>query len=117
MFRLSRLMGLGILALILTVGVGMSGDAKKDKDTGGKKAGIPTGWGALKLTKDQREKVISVGVEYDRKISALQAQINDLKAQRKAEQVKVLTDAQKAILLKGLTGESKDAAPPKDAKK
>ena len=118
MRRLIRLTGLGILGTILIVGVGISGDTKKDKETGTKKTGIPQGWGALKLTKDQREKVVAISADYDRKISELQLKINDLKAQRRAEQVKVLTEAQRATLLKGLTGETKDSAlprPPKDA--
>lgn len=107
MSQLVRALGLGILMLALLVGAGISGDAKKDNGTT-KKVGIPTGWKALNLTKEQREKVIAIAMDYRGKIAALQKQIDDLKAQERAEQVKLLTDAQKAILLKGLTGESKE---------
>src|SRR5579859_2042860 len=36
MSRLMRLLGLGILGVVLVVGVGISGDTKKDKDAGKK---------------------------------------------------------------------------------
>jgi hypothetical protein len=117
MHRLMRVVGLGILGIALIVGVGISGDTKKDKDKDpGKKPGIPSGWKALKLSKDQHDKVVTIAVDYDKKISALQSQIDDLKSQRRAEQVKVLTDAQKAILLKGLTGDDKDKKDSADKK-
>jgi hypothetical protein len=115
MHRVMRVVGLGVLGIALVVGVGISGDTKKDKDPG-KKPGIPSGWKSLKLTKDQHDKVVTIAVDYDKKISALQSQIDDLKSQRRAEQVKVLTDAQKAILLKGLTGDEKDKKDSADKK-
>ncbi len=110
MARLTRLMGLGILTIILVVGVGISGDTKKGT---GKKAGIPPGWKALKLSKEQHDKVVSIAADYNAKIAALQAKIDALKTERLAEQVRVLTADQKAILLKGLTGETKEKAPTK----
>jgi hypothetical protein len=116
MYRLSRLMGLGILGLTLVVGVGVSGD-KKDKDPPkGKTPSLPAGWKALKLSKDQIEKVHAITSDYNSKIEELTDKIAALKAQRTAEQVKVLTAEQKAQYLKGLTGEGidKDKGPPKD---
>jgi hypothetical protein len=108
-------MGLGILGLTLVVGVGVSGD-KKDKDTPKEKTpSLPPGWKALKLSKDQLAKVHGIMGDYKSKIDELQKKIGDLKAQEKADMVKVLTDDQKAQYLKGLTGEdTKDKAPPKD---
>jgi hypothetical protein len=107
-----RTLCLAILGLALVVGASDSGDTKKDT---GKKGTIPAGWKGLKLSKDQHDKVVGLSADYGVKIAALQKQIDDLKVQLRAEQVKVLTDDQKAILLKGLTGEDKKA-PAKDAK-
>jgi hypothetical protein len=111
MGRLSRFVGLGILGIVLVVGIGVSGDTKKDK--AGKKPGIPPGWKALMLSKDQYTKVVGIAADYGTKITQLQAKIDALKQERLAEQVKVLTSEQKAILLKGLTGEAKDKPPSK----
>jgi hypothetical protein len=111
MSQLMRVAGLGILGLVLVVGVGTSGDTKKG---GGKKPSIPSGWKQLNLTKDQHTKVLAIASDFNAKIASLQKQIDDLKVQRLAEQVKVLSNAQKAILLKGLTGEAKKEAPSKD---
>ena len=112
MGRLTRFVGLGILGIVLVVGIGVSGDTKKDK--AGKKPGIPAGWKALKLSKDQYTKVVGIAADYGAKISQLQEKIDSLKQERLAEQVKVLTPDQKAILLKGLTGEAKEKAPTKN---
>ncbi len=109
MWRLTRFMGLGILGLALMVGVGISGDTKK----GGKKPSIPANWKMLKLTKDQHAKVLAIAADYNAKIESLQQQIAGLKSQRLAEQVKVLTPAQKALLLKGLTGDGTAEKAPK----
>jgi hypothetical protein len=115
MVRLSRLMGLGILGLTLVVGVGVSGD-KKDKDTPKEKTpSLPAGWKALKLSKDQLAKVHGIMGDYKGKIDEMQKKVGELKAQEKADMIKVLNDDQKAQLLKGLTGEdTKDKTPPKD---
>ena len=111
MGRLTRLVGLGILGIVLVVGIGVSGDTKKEK--AGKKPGIPQGWKKLNLSKVQHEKVVAIAADYGSKISQLQDKIDALKVERLAEQVKVLTPDQKAILLKGLTGETKEKAPTK----
>ena len=112
MYRLTRLMGLGILGLTLVVGVGVSGDKKDPKE---KTPSLPPGWKALKLSKDQLAKVHGIMGDYKGKIDELQKKIVDLKAQEKADMIKVLNDDQKAQYLKGLTGEdTKDKAPSKD---
>jgi hypothetical protein len=109
-------MGLGILGIVLVVGVGISGDTKKDKDTGKKTSPLPPGWKGLMLSKEQRVKLEEVRSGYRSRISALEQQITELKAQEKADMFKVLNEDQKAILLKGLTGETKDKAPTADKK-
>jgi hypothetical protein len=111
MSQLVRVLGLAILGIVLIVGAGTTGDTKKDKE---KKGSIPSGWKALMLSKEQHDKITAVDVEYGMRIAALQKQMDELKSQRRAEQVKFLTDEQKAILLKGLTGDEK--TPAKDAK-
>ena len=51
MMRASWLLGLSILALALIVGIGASGETKKDKEKF--KGQLPTGWKNLKdLSKD-----------------------------------------------------------------
>jgi hypothetical protein len=111
-------MGLGILGIVLVVGVGISGDTKKDKDkdTGKKTSPLPPGWKGLMLSKEQRVKLEEVRNGYRSRISALEGQITELRAKEKAEMFKVLNEDQKAILLKGLTGEAKDKAPTADKK-
>jgi hypothetical protein len=115
MSQLARLMGLGLLGLALVVGVGTSGD-KKDKDTGkGKTPNLPPGWKALMLSKDQTTKVHGIMADYKDKIDELNKKVGELKAQERADMIKVLTDEQKALYLKGLTGEdSKEKKVDKD---
>jgi len=118
MTQLTRLMGLGLLGLALVVGVGTSGDAKKDKEPGkGKTPNLPPGWKALMLSKDQTAKVHVIMADYKDKIDELNKKVGELKAQERADMIKVLTDEQKALYLKGLTGEdSKDKKGEKDGK-
>jgi hypothetical protein len=110
MSRVIRLAGLGILGVALMVSVGTSGD-KKDKDKE-PKVSLPPGWKALKLSKDQQAKVRGIMVEYKTKIDELNKKIDELKAAEKQEMLKVLTAEQRALYLKGLTGEdtTKDKA-------
>jgi hypothetical protein len=119
MSRLARFVGVAILGVALTVGVGVSQD-KKDKDTGketkDKLPPLPPGWKALKLDKSQRVQLGTVMVEYKHKISELEKKIDDLKAAEKQAMLKVLTDEQRAQYLKGLTGDDfkEKQPPPKD---
>jgi hypothetical protein len=131
MSRVTTVVGLGILTLALLVGVGVSQDAKKDKDVVTDKDGKDKAPGKgkslsslgfssknLKLTKDQTTKMTALSADYDAKIHDLEKKIAELNSQRKAELFKMLTDEQKAVFLKALTGEEfKDKAPPKDADK
>jgi Spy/CpxP family protein refolding chaperone len=103
-------MGLGILGIALVVGVGVSGDTKKDKDASKDKVThrTPTGWKNLKLSPDQKKKVYAVQDEYAPKIADLRAKIAELESQEMAEMVKVLTPEQKAQLTKALLGDEKE---------
>lgn len=121
MTRFARFTGLGILGIALVVGVGVSGDAKKDKEPGTgstKSKGMPTGWKTLKLTAAQKKKVYAIHEQYEAKFKDLENQLAELKAKERAEMVRVLTADQKAKLLQGLTGETtKDKTPIRDTKK
>jgi Spy/CpxP family protein refolding chaperone len=120
MSHLIRVIGLGILAIALVAGVGISGDTKKDKDkekdTPKDKVThkTPAGWKILKLTGDQKKKVYAIQDDYGIKINDLKAKIRDLETQEMADMVKVLTAEQKAQLTKALIGEEKDKIEPKD---
>jgi hypothetical protein len=100
MQRLTRLMGLGILGIALMVGAGSSGETKKPKNPN-----LPPGWKALMLSKDQLAKVYGIMGDHKAKIADLQKKIDALKAAEKSEMIKVLTDDQKALYLKNLTGD------------
>jgi hypothetical protein len=118
MSQLMRAMGLGILGIALVVGVGISGDTKKDKDKDPpKKGNLPPGWKGLMLSKEQRDKLGTVMSEYKSKIVALEKQIDELKSAEKVEMYRVLNEDQKGILLKGLTGDDKDKKDDKDKDK
>lgn len=113
MHRLHVLFGFAILGVALIVGVGDSQD-KKDKDDKGKKVikgAIPMGWKALKLSKEQTEKVHAIDVDFKTKIVDLDMKIAELKQQSRIEMTKVLTDDQKALLAKlsGLDTKKDDA--------
>jgi hypothetical protein len=112
MRRLPVLFGFAILGLALLVSASDSQD-KKDKDDKAKKikGSIPMGWKALKLSKEQTDKVHAIDVDYKTKIAELDMKIAELKQQSRIEMTKVLTDDQKALLAKlsGLdTKEKKD---------
>ncbi len=119
MSQLARAMGLGILAIALVVGVGISGDTKKDKDKDSGKIThrTPTGWKVLKLSAEQKKKIYAIQDDFGVKINELKKKITDLETQELTEMVKLLTDEQKATLLKSVTGEEKDKGPSKDKDK
>ena len=93
----------GLLAVLLLVGWLVAADDKKttdDKtDTGGHAKGqLPPGWKGLGLTDAQKASIYTIQSNYRGKIEELEQKIHDLKAQERAEELKVLTDAQKARL-------------------
>jgi hypothetical protein len=95
----ARLMGL--VALALATGWLMAADEpKKDPAPAAPaaKGNLPPGWKKLGLSDDQAAKIKQISGDYRAKIDALEQQVKQLKEQELAEEVKVLTDAQKARL-------------------
>lgn len=117
MTRLAAAVCLGLVGLILVVPFGVSGD--KDKKIETKVKGmLPAGWKGLKLEASQKEKIYEIQKMYRTKIDALEDQIAELKAQEKGAMFKVLTEDQKTLLRKIITGEdTKDKAVVKDGDK
>jgi hypothetical protein len=117
----------GLLAALLLVGWLVAADEKKtteDKTSTGApaKGQLPQGWKSLGLTDTQKATIYTIQSNYRGKIEELEQKIRDLKAQERAEELKVLTDAQKARL-KEIAEEKigdvpkKDDSPKDDAKK
>jgi hypothetical protein len=98
--------GLVLLAVFFVAGTGTSGGTKKPKGS------LPIGWKKLDLTKEQEVKIRGISADYSSKIKALYKQIDDLREQEKAAQVKVLNEDQKEKLRKLVLGET----PAKDKK-
>jgi Spy/CpxP family protein refolding chaperone len=76
-----------------------SGGTKKDADA----PKIPTYWEKLDLTKEQRDKMFAVMDDYRPKRQVLLKREADLKSAEQADMLKVLTDEQRAQLLKHMT--------------
>lgn len=83
---------------------------KVEKKEGEKKekaeARLPSNYGKLELTADQRKKVLEIQAKYDSQLDDLEKKIADLKAKRSSECEAVLTGPQKASLQE-LNDESK----------
>jgi hypothetical protein len=100
---MSRIRLMGLLALALTAGWLIAADGQKTtdppKDPAPTPRGtLPAGWKKLGLSDDQSAKIKKIAGDYRAKIDALEAQIKELRQQEFAEEVKLLTDAQKARL-------------------
>ena len=74
------------------------------------------GWKQLGLTDEQRTKLYAVEAKYGEQIADLERQVKELKTKQRAEELAVLTDAQKARL-KELAEEKVSEPPAKDADK
>jgi Spy/CpxP family protein refolding chaperone len=105
---------IGLLFLSATFAVGSGFGQDKQKETPGGKGTLPSGWGKLGLSADQKKKVYAIGATYGQKINDLKAQIEQLRKDEFAEQVKVLTPEQ-FDQLKKAGADKLDAA--KDEKK
>jgi hypothetical protein len=101
---------LGVLAMLLVVSWLLAADNKADpdkKDPDPKAKGtLRPNWKKLGLSDDQVQKIYKVQTDYRTKIDVLEQQIKDLRQQELTDQVKLLTDAQKARLKE--LGEFKD---------
>ena len=111
MIRIACMVFVGVLTVVLFADPGISQDTKKDEkppekkepDTKKDKKGyLPSGWKKLNLTTDQKTKIYSIQGDFRSKIKVLEEQISALRRQEHSEMVKVLTDKQKAELLKDL---------------
>jgi Spy/CpxP family protein refolding chaperone len=72
--------------------------------------GLPSGWGNLGLTDEQKQKVYEVQAEYRTKIDDLQQQIRKLQKEERSALSKVLTDAQRARLKEILASKAGDSS-------
>jgi Spy/CpxP family protein refolding chaperone len=105
--RRSLVVGVVMVVVALMVGPGTSQEKKP-------KGSLPANWKKLDLTKEQETKIRAIAANYQGKINALEKQIEDLKTQRRTDQVKVLTEEQKEKLRKILLGEKTKTPPTKD---
>jgi hypothetical protein len=92
--------GLVLSAVLFMADTGTSGGTKKPKGS------LPVGWKKLELSKEQEVKIRGISADYSTKIKGLYKQIDDLRDQEKAAQVKVLTEDQKEKLRKLILGEA-----------
>jgi Spy/CpxP family protein refolding chaperone len=90
---------MGLFALALAAGWLMAAPDQKSADpTPTARGSLPANWKKLGLSDEQNAKIKKISADYRTKIDALEEQIKQLRQQEFAEEVKVLTDAQKARL-------------------
>ena len=93
----------GLLAVLCLVGWLVAADDKKAGDaktdsTQRARGHLPQGWKQLGLTDEQKEHIYKVQADYQGKIEELEQKIRELRQQEWADEVKVLTDVQRARL-------------------
>jgi hypothetical protein len=117
MKRAHLLIGFLLASGVLVVGSGYSQDTKKETQPTGK-VNLPTGFGKLGITGDQKKKILEVVSSYQAKIGVLKDQMDQLKKDEYVEAFKLLNDDQKATLKK-IAAEKTDPtnADKKDEKK
>ncbi len=77
----------------------VAGDADKSSLASSEsKPRLPNGWGKLRLSKDQHDKVIAVMEKYQPQLRQLEQQIKELKAKQLVDMKALLNDAQKKQL-------------------
>jgi TolA-binding protein len=69
------------------------------------KGSLPSRWGQIGLSEDQKQHVYKIQSQYRDEIDKLQAKIEELKSQQKKEMEKLLTEEQKKRLRELLLGE------------
>jgi Spy/CpxP family protein refolding chaperone len=102
---MSRLM-IGALVLVLALLGAVYSQDEKPPTKG--RPSLPTYYGKLKLSEEQKAQVRKVQAEYRDKLTALQDQIKKLKAEEKTALAKLLTPAQRKLLRELQTGEKSD---------
>jgi hypothetical protein len=95
----------GLLAVLVLVGWLVAADDPKKPDEpkdvtppAKAKGKLPTGWKKLGLTDAQAQDVYKISAKYQARIEDLEQQVRELRQQQRAEEYRVLTDAQKARL-------------------
>jgi Spy/CpxP family protein refolding chaperone len=78
------------------------GDTKKG-DTKKGELVLPPGWDSLSLTEEQRKNALRIQTKHKLGIAQSVGRLDDVRSEERYMQVKELNDAQKAMLLKGLT--------------
>jgi hypothetical protein len=102
--RRALLVGAFSLAFVATTG--LSGQEPKPQDPKTKdvkpdmrfKGQLPSYWGMIGLTDDQREKVYALQAKYNQDIDKLEKQIKDMKEKMSKERFEVLSAEQKTAL-------------------
>lgn len=109
-----RLCSLALVGAMFVLAGGLEGqdakkdDAKKDDTTAAKMKGrLPTHWGKIGLTDEQKQSIYKIHDKYEAEISKLESKITELKATRDKEMKAVLNADQKKALEAQLLG-SKD---------
>jgi Spy/CpxP family protein refolding chaperone len=91
----------GVFALAVVAGAGLNGQEPKKGDAKAEpkaKGQLPTYWGQLGLSAEQKDKIYRLQAKYNDDIDKLEAQIKDLKAKRDKERLDLLTAEQKKSL-------------------
>ena len=97
-----------LVALLLLAGIVLatnSGLQSQDKKDPPKVKGmLPTNWGKLDLSADQKSAIYKIQAKYKEDIAKMKAAIEEKEAEQLREMVKVLTDDQKKKLQALATG-------------
>jgi Spy/CpxP family protein refolding chaperone len=89
--------------------------SQEKKDPAPKVKGtLPSGWGKLELTADQKSAIYKVQAKYKEELKKLKEKEDELKAEERREMVKLLTPGQKKKLEEAATGETGSKDAPKD---
>jgi hypothetical protein len=102
----------GLLAVGLLTGLVLAQDAKQDDTTTKARGQLPPNWKRLGLDDEQVQSIYKIQTKYKNRIDALVQQMTSLKKEMDAEQLKVLTPAQRARLREILSGKTIDPETP-----
>jgi Spy/CpxP family protein refolding chaperone len=109
MFRVCAFALLGAMFVMSggLIGQDAKKDGKKDDPPVKAKGVLPTNWGKLGLSDDQKQQIYKIQNKYDEEIDKLDAKIKELKAARTKDMKGVLTADQKKRLEEILLGKDK----------
>jgi Spy/CpxP family protein refolding chaperone len=112
-----------VAAFVLLAGIaflcsdGLMSQEKRDTPAPKVKGALPSGWGKLELTADQKSAIYKVQAKYKEELKKLKEKEDELKLEERREMVKLLTPEQKKKLEDAATGETTKSDPKKDAPK